>query len=162
MLDPELISIGLAVQGRKDVFYRELSDFNRAGCTDFVSAYVLPLLQGGEYLKTSGMVAAQLHEWLSGLGDDVLLATDAPEFDLAFMRELLRDFWPANVRTRPFKFHEWSCGGDLTSLLAETRVGFLTAPGRSAHHALCDAQALREMFRVAVGQGWDPGANHGR
>ena len=142
---PQLISIALIAQSGES-FYAELADgWNRAGCSHFVCKVVLPQLTGGDFLQERSFARRRLADWLGDFCGPVRVVTDAPRYDWALMRELLGDAAPENLFPEPMPLSSKSFP-ELVPLLKQTRDSAcaLTSP----HHALNDAEALREAWEV--------------
>lgn len=98
-LTPEakLISIAL-VDEHENYFYAELNDTYKIGdCSEFVKTTVLPILRGGEYRMSRYECALRMGNWIDDRGPDCIIATDAPTWDLPFLRDLLDPYWPLNL-----------------------------------------------------------------
>ncbi len=148
-VDQALISVGLVtVDGRE--FYAELSDtWQKSMCSTFVLNTVLPLLDGGGARLVEAQVALLLREWIEGLGaDEVVLASDAPQFDWHWIAEIFEyhDQWPQNLRRRPnrayFRHPQHQDRFDLA--LTE----YWQKNGERQHHALVDARSLRYAWHI--------------
>ena len=142
---PQLISIGL-VSESGERFYAEMSNgWSRGGCSAFVAKTILPQLTAGEFLQERCYAGRRLADWLAELGGPVRVVTDAPGYDWVLMLELLTGMMPGNLDPEPLPFYS-DCFPGLVPLLQEARRrAFATAP---AHHALNDAEALREAWEV--------------
>jgi hypothetical protein len=142
---PQLISIGL-VSESGERFYAEMSNgWSREGCTPFVVQTILPQLTSGEFLQERCYAGRRLADWLAEHAGPVRVVTDAPGYDWVLMLDLLAGIAPENLYPEPIAFYS-DCFPELVPLLQEAREkAFAEAP---AHHALNDAEALREAWEV--------------
>lgn len=140
----ELISIGLVAENDRE-FYAERNDYSREDCSDFVRAYVLPLLGRMENANCSAQeLTTRLHSWFATFDQPVTLVFDyAADWDL--LADALRGEaglpFPDNLGEK------WL----LTPEVMGTEVfqrALAAAYGaeRPPHHALADAHALRSGF----------------
>lgn len=151
-MDPELISIGLVCGSRE--LYIELEGIDPDRCSGFVRSTVLPLLQGGECRLSIDNARATVHEWILGFGGDVIAVSDS-NHDFAFLRALLAQHWPANLRKNcrtfdlnviePDEVHYAACKAFVAAM-----------KGGQPHHALDDARALAAAWNAATALGWQP------
>lgn len=142
--DPRLISIGLVCDDGR-TFYGEVSDVDLTGCSDFVVAHVLPLLNRAAGARMSRQVLAEtlgawlrdvrpkhvvsdfegdwrlLHALMEGGGAACLEALDAVK------KKIIP---PEAVRGAEFR------------LAVRSAYDSLPDKGRTRHHALTDARAL--------------------
>lgn len=142
---PQLISIGL-VSEDGERFYAEMSNgWSREGCSDFVLEHILPQLTAGDFLQERSFAARRLADWLADFPGPVRVVSDAPGYDWVLMLNLLGGQLPGNLYPEPLAFYGESFP-QLLPLLKEARQqAFADAP---AHHALNDAEALREAWEV--------------
>jgi hypothetical protein len=138
--DPELISIGLAVVGGRD-FYAERIDFNREDVSEFVRAEVIPLLgKISGAACTSAELGRRLRDWFDALPEPATIMYDYP-LDWRLLLAALGDDLPSNIGTHQlvdnkiFRHSAYKLGEVLTY-----------STGWPPHHALADAQALREGY----------------
>ena len=142
---PKLISIGLVSENGEHWFYAETPpDSYREQCSPWVVTNVLPLLEGGKYVMPKEELGRALAAWLVGLGN-VVVVCDSPDHDFPHLRALLSP-WPGNVDGTPIQFDEDSL--DCGDLVAE-RQSHLGRGGYQGHHALHDANSLRDLWLVA-------------
>ncbi|WP_136525222.1 3'-5' exoribonuclease [Geomonas ferrireducens] len=142
---PQLISIALVAESGES-YYAELENgWSREGCSAFVVEKVLPQLTGGEFFQESGYAARRLREWLAGFGVPVRVVTDAPGYDWVLMLELLHHELPPNLYPTPLHFYSESLP-ELRPLLKQAHDD--ACRDLSPHHALQDAEALREAWEV--------------
>ncbi len=144
---PRLISIGLVSEDGAQHFYAETpKESYLEKCNSWVLGNVLPLLIGGKYIMSPQELGERLTAWLVGLGD-VVIVCDAPQYDFAFLRATLSP-WPRNVDITPVCFDKDQLESGVAALLAvaESHLGH---KGRRAHHALNDANDLRDAWKVA-------------
>lgn len=93
----KLISIAL-VDENEDWFYAELTDtYEIKDCSDFVKAFVLPFLRGGQFRMSSLDCALKIGNWIEDRGPGCILACDNPGWDIPHLRNILRDCWPENL-----------------------------------------------------------------
>lgn len=127
--DAKLISIGLVAE-TGETFYAELSDtYTVDDCSDFVIEHVLPQLDGGKALMTFTELKTRLYNWLEARGEPVTLATDSPPWDWHFVRMLLGETYPSNLRKTSNMI-------DIPKHLAYSGADI------NMHHALKDAELL--------------------
>jgi hypothetical protein len=142
---PQLISIGLVAECGES-FYSEMSNgWSDEGCTPFVRQHILPQLTAGDFLQERSFAARRLADWLADFGCQLRVVTDAPGYDWVLMLDLLAGLVPANLSPEPLAFYSDSFP-ELVPLLQEARErAFASA---TPHHALNDAEALREAWEV--------------
>lgn len=144
---PRLISIGLVSEDGAQCFYAETpKESYLEKCNAWVLGNVLPLLIGGKYIMTPQELGERLAAWLVDLGE-VVIVCDAPQFDFAFLRATLRP-WPRNVDITPVCFGKYTLESSGVDLLANMD-GLLGPAGHKAHHALNDANDLRNYWLAA-------------
>ena len=142
---PQLISIGLVAESGER-FYAEMSNgWSREGCSPFVVQTILPQLTAGDFLQERCYAGRRLADWLAQQAGPVRVVTDAPGYDWVLMLDLLAGLAPGNLYPEPLVFYS-DCFPELVPLLQEAREkAFTDTP---AHHALNDAEALREAWEV--------------
>jgi len=142
---PQLISIGL-VSESGERFYAEMSNgWSREGCSPFVAQTILPQLTAGDFLQERCYAGRRLADWLAERARPVRVVTDAPGYDWVLMLDLLAGMLPENLYREPVTFFSENFP-ELVPLLQEARQkAFADLP---AHHALNDAEALREAWEV--------------
>lgn len=150
--DPDLISIGMAAVDASD-FHAERSDYRRDEASEFVRAEVIPLLEKKAGAAcTSVDLACRLRCWFDALPEPATIMYDFL-IDWQLLQAAFAGDLPPNVgahqlvdhkifRTSPYK-------------LGEVLVYSAAMP---PHHALADAQALREGYlrwlAAMSGRGW--------
>lgn len=142
----KLISIALVTEDGQS-FYAELTDsFDLKDCSDFVKAFVLPILRGGEYQMTENECALHMAQWIEGLGDRYIIACDNISWDLPHLKRLLHKtgLWPENLDEHDrFKF-----------MIMEDDAEFITIENEfDVHNALDDAKAMQIAY--SRGQAWE-------
>lgn len=152
--EADLISIGL-VKEDGDFFYGELpkSDWE-FGASIWVRENVVPLLWCGSWTKHRPDLASSLFSFIENINDKVMVITDSPEFDWELMKPLLNP-WPRNLAISCMRFDSLSMGRNRQPWLLDIKEQFHKEHGM-AHHALRDAQSLREMMKRALEAGWCP------
>jgi hypothetical protein len=137
---PDLISIGMVTDGGQ-IFYAERTDYRYENCTSFVRSEVIPLL-GREPAAacTAAELSHRLYEWFRTLPEGATVfydfETDRRLLETAFLGPL-----PSNlsryelVNHKIFRHSAYKLGEVLTYSVAWP-----------PHHALADAQALREGY----------------
>lgn len=153
---PDLISLALVNEhSQSDFFYAELprADYQHAA-SPWVRNNVLPLLWGGSWAMPMQELSARLVRWIEDQDDRCLIVTDAPEYDFELIKPLLNP-WPRNLSRQPMRFDSLAMGVNRQAWLVDVRRRFHTKE-QPAHHALCDAQALRETMMAALAAGWQP------
>lgn len=151
--DPELISIGMAAVGASD-FYAERTDYRRDDTSEFVRAEVIPLL--GKIPGagcTSIELASRLRGWFDALPEPATIMYDFL-IDWQLLQATFAGDLPPNVSAHElvdhkiFRHSAYKLGEVLTY-----------SPVWPPHHALADAQALREGYlrwRAAMaGHSWN-------
>lgn len=135
---PQLITLGLVHEDGLRAFYGELENFDLRHCSQFVRDVVLPRRTGENRMHSSAL-APLLHEWLTGLGPDVFVASDF-KTDFALLAALLGRNWPGNVNPKNF-----FVGGILVwDECQDAKAEYWRQQGEQwQHHALHDAHALR-------------------
>lgn len=156
--DPALISIGLITEDGSRTFYAELTDtYTIDQCSDFVRAWVLPLLDAPDLSDVMDVTAVYarmtaiqcrvlLAQWLEQVGCAELWS-DAPAYDWHFVVELFHDqVWPKGLVPAPMYFVPTT---DAVRYQYSKRVEeeYATRNFRR-HHALDDAKVNREVWRV--------------
>lgn len=142
---PQLISIAL-VSECGESFYAELADgWTPESCSPFVAREILPLLTGGDFLQERCYARRRLEAWLSDFGCPVRVVTDAPGYDWPLMMGLLFEAAPQNLCPTPLPLYSESFPG-LMPILKQARTDAFQ--GASPHHALADAEALREAWEI--------------
>ena len=142
---PQLISIGL-VSDSGESFYAEMSNgWSREGCSPFVAQKILPQLTAGEFMQERCFAGRRLADWLAEHPGPVRVVTDAPGYDWVLMLDLLAGMVPENLYPDPVTFYS-DCFPELVPLLQEARTKAFA--DSTAHHALNDAEALREAWEV--------------
>lgn len=144
---PRLISIGLVSEDGQRSFYGELpAESYGEKATLWVRDNVLPLLESGNRVMQPDMLREQLSNWLTSLGA-VRIATDAQEYDFAFLRALLKR-WPTNVASEPLRLNmNYLNNFDAYEMTVEAAY----TSGLRRHHALDDAEANRRGWIAAGG-----------
>ncbi|HJV67086.1 MAG TPA: hypothetical protein VJ550_15245 [Geomonas sp.] len=142
---PQLISIALVAESGES-FYAELADgWSPHGCSAFVAQTVLPLLTGGDFMQVRLFAERRLAGWLADFCCPVRVVTDAPGYDWVLLKDLLGGSTPVNLLLEPLPLYSESFP-ELVPLLQEAKAkAFKELP---RHHALNDAQALREAWEV--------------
>jgi hypothetical protein len=133
----KLISVGLVTEDGRE-FYTELADTWRLDdCSEFVKSEVLPLLEGGVYLKTRAELCLALGNWLESLDGSVSLVTDAPSWDWPWIASIFNEdhLFPANLVHRPVMLE-----------LPEQQLEEMRATAPRRHHALDDARVMRAAW----------------
>ena len=142
---PQLISIGLVAESG-ETFYAELDNgWSPESCSPFVRQEVLPQLTGGDFFQERSYAARRLADWLLEFGGPVRVVSDAPGYDWVLMMELLGDAAPENLLPAPLPLYSDSFP-ELVPPLKESRAGAFSVS--LPHHALNDAEALREAWEV--------------
>lgn len=137
---PDLISIGMAADGGQ-MFYAERTDFRHENCTSFVLREVIPLL-GREPAATctAAELSRRLYEWFRTLPGATTVFYDF-ETDRQLMEASFLGPRPDNLAGYELVDHK--IFRHSAYKLGEVLTYSATWP---QHHALADAQALREGF----------------
>jgi hypothetical protein len=140
----KLISLALVAESGQE-FYVELTDtYSVEDCSDFVIQNVLPQLDPMRYGQSLAEARASLRRFLGCFDEKLEVCSDAPQWDWGFFCDLAcaeHQPWPVLVVSQPT---------NLTSLfnqvnaVALEQVELWDLP----HHALLDARALAELFKV--------------
>jgi len=134
MVHPELLSVGLVDEAGR-ALYVELDDVGPSVCSAFVQAAVLPLLQGPAVSRARA--EELLLEYLAAYqGDDVVLWSDSPAYDVTLLRELFEVAPPWRVEVPSFE-------DDRHQTAYYCAVERAFTAGLRRHHALDDAKAAR-------------------
>jgi hypothetical protein len=152
---PFPVSIGLARIDTGESFYAEFSECltdELAQWSYFAEAHVKPLLSR-ETMESIEQAAPRLFEWLSGLPLPVILITDAPQYDVTILQQILGPYRLKYLRLQVCKFHMYSAGIEHNVALNNARMKYFNA-SRPQHHALHDALAMREQVLAAMRMGW--------
>ncbi|QOZ83771.1 MULTISPECIES: 3'-5' exoribonuclease [Chromobacterium] len=140
----DLIAIGLVAEDGRE-FYAERNDYRREDCSDFVRAYVLPLL--GRVMGascTAQELTLRLNDWLASFGQPVTLV-----FDYASDWDLLADALQGeDGRPLPSNLGEkWLLTTEILGDPAfQKAMNAIYSANWPPHHALADAHALRSGF----------------
>jgi hypothetical protein len=143
---PELISIGLAAEGGKNLYIEIAPDpagatgWAPASCSRFVQQVVIPMLEGGRFACSRCEASERTLNWLESIAGGVELVSDS-----AVDFHLLHELWgpgrlPGNLRGERV---EHAHGGGKPRCAS-------THEGLRRHHALDDAIALLRESRAAV------------
>jgi hypothetical protein len=142
---PQLISIGLVADSGES-FYVELANgWSRTGCSHFVKQNILPQLTGGDFFQERSFAGRRLADWLGDFDCQVRVVSDAPGYDWVLMMDLLGKDAPGNLFPEPMPLYS-DCFPELVPILQEARAKAFH--GSSPHHALNDAEALRETWEI--------------
>ncbi len=139
-----LISVGFITRS-SDQFYAELSGYEEIACNEFVKATVLPLLSLSP-ISTTDFVSS-LTDWLNTLGGDLLFIADS-DWDQKILTKTFASVGktiPINWRFQ--KTPENFTNGTQRSLFNDEMAAFfLRHPDQKPHHALADANAIRNAY----------------
>jgi hypothetical protein len=137
---PDLISIGIATVGGTD-FYAERTDYRQEDCTDFVREEIIPLLGKAPGAGCTALeLAGRLRAWFDALPEPATILCDY-ETDWQMLQAAFIGDLPLNIVThrlvdhKIFRHSAYKLGEVLTYSAAWP-----------PHHALADAQALREGY----------------
>lgn len=146
--NPSLISLAL-VKEDGDFFYAELAPtcyVHRA--SGWVRQNVMPHLWGGSYRTLTEELSAKVCAWIDAIPGKVTVVTDAPNYDFEQMLKPLLVPWPQNLAKQPVIFDRLALGECHRETLEIYRGAYFT-PDKPEHHALHDAQALRQAWERA-------------
>lgn len=138
--DPDLISIGLAAVGASD-FYAERIDYRHDDTSEFVRAEVIPLLGKLPGVAcTSVELASRLRGWFDALPEPATIMYDF-FIDWQLLQAAFAGDLPPNVGAHQLVDHKIfrHSAYKLGEVLAYSAAW-------PPHHALADAQALREGY----------------
>lgn len=137
---PDLISLGIATVGAND-FYAERTDYNRAECSPFVMAEIVPLLDRVPGAACCALdLSSRLCTWFNELPEPAIVLYDF-ETDWWLLEKALSGNAPNNIEAHEligrevFRHPAYKLGEVLTY-----------SPSWPPHHALADAQAFREGY----------------
>jgi len=135
-----LISVGV-VDDAGETFYMELEmgkhGWSMSKCSTFTMDVVLPLLQGGDCVGTNEEVATKLQAWIEKRHVEQVMSDHI--MDWHFFNKLLKHHWPKNLATNCFFLS--NVESDVYQHEYQDRFDAYLNP---RHHALNDAEALRE------------------
>lgn len=139
--DMDLISIGIVSQELHE-FYFENAEYHLSWCNEFVKAAVIPKLQGGEHALPYAQLKEKLQLWISDLLEDYVTLVFIFDYsgDWFLLEELLIDY-PQREKV----------DGRLDELAAGIELYFMHNRCSNEHHALHDAKALLNGFKVKYG-----------
>ena len=138
-VDMDLISIGI-VSPESHEFYAENADYNKAWCNEFVLAEVIPRLEGGQASMTLKLLKITIQNWISKL----LIEYSSVMFiyDYSGDWQLLKEFlveYPKILNIEAIQVN-----------LEEDIKDYFKADHSSQHHALLDAKALLNNYKVKL------------
>lgn len=135
------MSLGLAAENGEHFYVEILDGWSMAQCTDFVKDIVIPQLKPNTYARTSFQAGLLIADFLEGLGPDIRIPTDAPDFDWDFLCQLTFDvgLWPDNVSKNYVMTQNLLSKEEMAAYRTE-------AP----HHALLDAQLYVEYYKKSI------------
>lgn len=158
----ELISVGMVAENSDDRLYIVITEgWQSAGVSTFTRDVVVPLLgkHNPEYLHRAG-AAARIEEWLNGLrGDDrsvpIRLMSDSP-IDWQLLLGLFEPDWEIaeNVEWKLIQqlLQESNMQPEFDQAFEEfflRRAHSMRQRGGEQHHALVDAIAIKNAFKIA-------------
>lgn len=144
---PKLISIALVSIKNDESFYAELpQESYLPSCSPWVRENVLPLLEGGECVMPIGVLRTRLFNWISVQAASRVVI-DHPKFDMAFLQDIL-DPWPSFLEPTPIHLSLAAVCRSHPQEMQEFCDARYT-PEHPQHHALNDAIALRQIWRIA-------------
>lgn len=130
--EAKLISIAL-VDENGESFYAELTDTYEPGeCSDFVMNFVRPFLRGGQYEMTFTECALAIGAWIEERAATCIIVSDAPTWDMPYLKKLLHPIWPANLAE--FPLHIYVADDIAESIVLEHNLDI--------HNALDDARGM--------------------
>jgi hypothetical protein len=138
--NPDLICIGMATDGGQ-IFYAERTDYRCEDCSSFVRSEILPLLgREPSAACTAAELSHRLCEWFRALPEAATVLydyeTDRLLLEASFLGELPSKLSGYElVNHKIFRHSAYKLGEVLTYSAAWP-----------PHHALADAQALREGY----------------
>lgn len=143
---PQLISIALVSIKNDSFFYAELpQESYLARCSPWVHENVLPLLEGGQCVMPMGVLRTRLSHWIR-VQAARKIATDHPKFDMKFLQDIL-DPWPSFLERTPIHLSLSAVCQSHPREMQEFCDARYT-PEHPPHHALNDALALRDIWRI--------------
>lgn len=152
---PNLISIGLVTEDGLNSFYVELVDaYTMMQCSYFVHEWVLPLLDAKpmmlplDYSKVYAKMTIDecrehLRLWFEHLEDHIVIYNDAPQFDWTFLKTLLGDAWPLNLKR---ECQLIAAENEIMQQRYNNTIYEAYRNGYREHHAMDDA--------IVMGMGW--------
>jgi hypothetical protein len=142
--DSKLISLALVSESGEE-FYVELTDtYSVEDCSDFVIQNVLPQLDPLRCGQPLSEAQVSLRRFLGSFAEELEVCSDAPHWDWSFFCDLAdadHQPWPIQVMNQPT---------NLTILFNQVNAEALEQVELCdlPHHALLDARALAELFKV--------------
>ena len=135
--EAKLISIAL-VNENEDGFYAELTDtYSMDDCSWFVKTIVLPGLKGKDFQMTFNECALKLASFIEDHDERCIIVSDAPSWDMPFLRKLLEPMWPENLEEN--QVHTIFVPDAIkTEIFKDTNL--------YEHNALSDAIMMRRAF----------------
>ena len=85
----ELISIGIISEDKKHVFYKEVYDYPKNRCSEFVKDIVIPLLSGCDYAASYTQLANLLASWIEELPSENIIFVADYDGDREILSKLL-------------------------------------------------------------------------
>lgn len=141
--EAKLISIALVDENGKS-FYAELTDTYEPGeCSDFVMNFVRPFLRGSAYEMTFAECALAIGAWIEDHETQCVIVSDAPSWDMPYLKQLLEPVWPSNLSTQPIRIH----------VTKETVKKIVLENNFDIHNALDDAMVM--MLASKIGESWE-------
>lgn len=133
--EAKLISIAL-VDEAGEYFYAELSDtYELSDCSDFVKAFVLPFLKGGDYVMTRYECSQRIGNWIEDHTCHCIIASDNPSWDLPHLNSLLEVLWPVNLSSSTIF---------PVRIDADVAESIIIEFDYDIHNALDDAQVMKK------------------
>jgi hypothetical protein len=134
----KLISIAL-VNENEDAFYAELTDtYTMEDCSWFVKTIVFPGLKGKDYQMTFNECALKIASFIEDHNETCVIVSDAPSWDMPFLRKLLEPVWPANLEQNL-----------VHSIFVPDKIReeIFKDPNLYEHNALSDAIMMKRAFQ---------------
>jgi hypothetical protein len=129
----KLISIAL-VDENENYFYAELTDtYELEDCSDFVKLWVLPLLRGEPHRMSRMECVARIGAWIEERGEECVVCSDNPGWDLPHLNKLIEYQWPQNLITNYIPI--WVPHADQERIVMEGDLDI--------HNALDDALVMK-------------------
>lgn len=146
--EPLLISVAL-VREDGECFYAELPPGQYAyRASHWVRENVMVHLWGGSYCQDIDALTLHLQDWFKSIPDQVVILTDAPNYDFELMLKPLLRQWPVNLHKQAMMFDSHALGECSRETLALERRRYYVHD-KPEHHALHDAMALRQAWLKA-------------
>jgi hypothetical protein len=155
----KLISIGIVTEDGSHKFYAEISDnYIIEECSQFVQSLVLPKLDAKKVeitdihnvyaLMTQKQCTLTLERWFESINStNIVICSDAPEFDWAFLKDLLKGCWPSNLNENCLSLYD-EVKTTTQDEKCRNYMMWQIVQSIEPHHALSDAMQLAKAWHT--------------